>query len=358
MKLLVLVQNYPSKDSHNRMYVHVRNKYYVKNNIDVTVLNFSSKENYVYDDIKVITLDYFKKNKKEYDILCLHAPNIKNHYKFLNKYGYLFKKYVFFFHGQEILKWNKDYPEEYSFKKKNIVKKIFRNFYDELKFILWRKKIKKIIDRSYLIFVSNYLFKKFLKYIKIDLNLINKHYSIINNPVGEIFENNNYDYESKKEFDFITIRGEGLDHSKYGIDIVTNLANKNPNYKFLVIGSGNYYNFNKKPKNITFKNEILTHEDIIKYANKAKYALMPTKQDTQGVLSCELVTFGIPLITSDIEITNEIFNNFSNVYLIKNFDIISLDNLLKTINYKKTKTKKYFYEYTTKNEIKIIKELL
>ena len=41
-KILVLVQNYPDNDGGVAlMYVHVRNKYYIQHDIDVTVLNFS-----------------------------------------------------------------------------------------------------------------------------------------------------------------------------------------------------------------------------------------------------------------------------------------------------------------------------
>ena len=42
-KILVLVQDYPNNNGGVAlMYVHVRNKYYIQHNIDVTVLNFSS----------------------------------------------------------------------------------------------------------------------------------------------------------------------------------------------------------------------------------------------------------------------------------------------------------------------------
>lgn len=357
MKILELVQNYPSKTSHNRMYIHVRNKYYIQNDIDVTVLNFSAKENYTYDGINVITLDYYKKNKESYNILCMHAPNIKNHYRFLNKYNKLFNKIVFFFHGQEILKWNKDYPKEYSFKKKSIISKLFRNIYDYIKIILWKNKIKKLINKSHLVFVSNYLFNKFKNYSKIDMNIIKDHYSIINNSVGELFELNNYDKKTNKEYDFITIRGEALDESKYGIDIVTRLAFNNPKFKFLVIGKGNYYKYNKKPENIEFINDILTHEEIIKYVNKSKYALMPTKHDTQGVLTSELITFSIPTITSNLDVCIEMFNDFDNVVLIDNYKDNDLDKIISKFSLGFKKNTKFYRINTMQKEIDLFKEL-
>lgn len=44
------------------MYVHVRNKYYIQHGIDVTVLSFATKTDYVIDNIRVITeATYLKK---------------------------------------------------------------------------------------------------------------------------------------------------------------------------------------------------------------------------------------------------------------------------------------------------------
>lgn len=51
-KILVLVQDYPNNNGGVAlMYVHVRNKYYIQHNIDVTVLNFSSVDDYVIDEL-------------------------------------------------------------------------------------------------------------------------------------------------------------------------------------------------------------------------------------------------------------------------------------------------------------------
>ena len=53
--ILVLVQDYPNNSGGVvLMYVHVRNKYYIQHDIDVTVLNFSSSDDYIIDNIKVI----------------------------------------------------------------------------------------------------------------------------------------------------------------------------------------------------------------------------------------------------------------------------------------------------------------
>ena len=99
MKVLVLVEDYPSNTSKILMYVHVRNKYYMKKGMEVTVLSFKAKAKYNIDGINVITLKDYKANKEKYKdyILILHAANLKHHYIFLKKYNENFNKIVFFF---------------------------------------------------------------------------------------------------------------------------------------------------------------------------------------------------------------------------------------------------------------------
>lgn len=356
MKVLVLATDYPSDSGHEMMYVHVRNKYYQKNGINVVVLNFKAKKDYEYEQISVITLDTYKKSNIKFDVLISHASNVRNHYIFLKKYENRFKKIVFFYHGHEILKLNEVYPSEYFWVKRNFIKKIFQNLYDSFKFFVWRRELKKIINKSELIFVSNWLYHRFLYYVHLNPKYLENHVHIINNSVGETFEKNSYDIKCKKIYDFITIRGSALDKGKYGIDIVTNLALSNPNLKFLVIGVGEFYNHVNKPENIIFINRYLKHEKMLDYVNKSKCALFPTKQDTQGVMTCEMATYGIPTITSDIEVCREIFNDFSNVQLIKNDCAVKLDGILSDLCKKKPycKNERYFAKNTIKKEIDII----
>ena len=61
MKVIVLTAFYPIPNgTHERMFVHVRNLYYKSQGVDVTVLNFDSLNDYVIDQIRVITLKTFK----------------------------------------------------------------------------------------------------------------------------------------------------------------------------------------------------------------------------------------------------------------------------------------------------------
>lgn len=66
---------------------------------------------------------------------------------------------------------------------------------------------------------------------------------------------------------------------------------------------------------------------------------MLTRRDTQGVMSCELVTYGIPLIMSDLPVCREIFGKIPSVAFInderksENFSQIYV-NILKKVGQK------------------------
>lgn len=364
MKVLVLVAAYSKpKENSTHFFVQARNIYYKDRGIDVTVLNFSAKENYTVDNINVITLNEYKRNKEKYncDLLISHAPNLRNHYIFLKKYEKNFKKLVFFFHGHEVLYCNKVYSKPYNYvKDANFIKKSIRNMYDIIKLYVWRKYFTKLSYKSHFIFVSNWMFDQFLKWTKIKPQVLKNRYSITYNCVGRKFEEENYNYKSPKEYDFITIRSN-LDGSKYSIDIVNRLAENNPNYKFLVVGKGQFFKYNKKANNIELIENIVNHKEIIQLLNKSRCALMPTRTDAQGLMMCEMATFGIPVITSDIPVCHEVLDEFKNVKLINNDDTkLKLDGILKrlTSELPYEKNNKYFSDSTSEKEIEVFKDFI
>ncbi len=360
-KILVLVQNYPNNNGGVAlMYVHVRNKYYIKHNIDVTVLNFSSSNDYIIDNIKVITEDTYKKEYVKYDVVVSHAANIKNHYRFLKKYDDKFEHMIFFFHGHEVLMVNEVYPKPYDYMKKNNWLRIqAQNCYDRFKLSLWHKYYKKIAYKSDFIFVSNWLYNKFQKYVKLSADDLKENIHIINNSVGKVFEENSYNYDSEKKYDFITIRSY-MDDSKYCIDLVDELAIKYPEYRFLIIGRGKYYKIHKIPSNVVWIDKFLSHDEIMIYINQSQCGLLLTREDTQGVMTCELAEYGIPVITSDIAVCEEICGDLCNVSRIQNkIEKVDLKNVYEKLieNEPYKKQGKFSYDNTVIKEEKIIKEV-
>lgn len=364
MKILVLATDYSRPDGYiSSHYIHSRNKLYKEQGIEVSVLSFASKKDYEFQGIKVYSYKTYKDKLKNirYDILLSHAPNLRNHYRFLKRYGGKFNDIVFYFHGHEVLKTSQIYPKPYVFnKKQNILKKTIRDLYDMFKLKIWGKYFEKIAYKSQFIFVSNWMYEMFIKFVKIDPNLIANQKHIIYNCVGKQFENMKYEQLLEKKYDFVTIRGN-LDGSKYGIDIVTKIAENNSQYKFCIVGKGIFFNYNDKPDNLEWIDKNLDHEEIIEYLNKSKCALLPTRADAQGVMACEMATFGIPLITSNIDICKEVFEGFENVAFIDNNDKnMDIKSTLKEISVKKniSKNEKYFSKNTVDKEIELFWEIL
>src|SRR5699024_5104295 len=96
---------------------------------------------------------------------------------------------------------------------------IKRRIYDQLKLLFWKNYFSNNAQKSHFVFVSEWMYRMFLKFVKVDPKLIDDRSSIIYNCVGNNFEKYSYDENAAKKYDFITIRNH-LDGSKYCIDVV------------------------------------------------------------------------------------------------------------------------------------------
>lgn len=139
------------------------------------------------------------------------------------------------------------------------------------------------------------------------------------------------------------------------MDLIVDIAENNIDRKFLIIGKGSYFEHRKLPDNIALINDTFSHGDLLGFINQARYALMPTRRDSQGVMSCELATFGIPLITSDLEVCKEMFSDFTNVALLNNEDMTQ--NIRKIELKSGNQNKKFYKENTIYKEIELLNRL-
>lgn len=363
MKLLIAVAQYtkPNKNPSHR-YIQTRNEYYKEQGLDVTVLNFGATFDYTIDGIKVISVSTYlsKYIDAKFDLLVCHAPNLKDHYLFLKRYQNRFPKLVFFFHGHEVLRTSKVYSKPYPFVKSPLYMRTAQDVYDILKLYIWRKYYPKLIFKSHFVFVSKWMYDEFIKWTRISPEILNKHMSITYNSVGRFFESSCYKKSNFHKYDFLTIRSR-LDGSKYSIDIVTRLAKQNKQYKFCIVGKGDYFKYNIKPDNITLIHEYLTHEQIIHLLNEAACALMPTRTDSQGLMACEMATYGMPVITSNIPVCHEIFDGFENVAYIDNDDYnINLTEVYARVSdgVPFAKNPKYFAKNTSAKEIELFYKIM
>ena len=300
------------------MYVHVRCQAYVKAGIDLDVLNLSAKKTDVVDGIHVLTLnDYLNQPFDLYDVLIVHAANIRQHYRFVRTYGSRFARYIFFFHGHEVLKISKVYPRDYPYMRKNWAKILAQDVYDTYKLRTWRNFFIRNAGKTDFVFVSKWMRDEFIKWTNVPLELLQGRSRIIYNSVHRVFEENRWDPDIPKEYDFITIRGN-WDGAKYGVDIVNNLAKNNPELRFLLVGKGQFFDHYQKAENLVLLEQHLQPQDMLEYLNKSRCALMPTRTDAQGLMMCEMASYGMPLIASDIPVCMEVFEGFDNVIHIEN----------------------------------------
>lgn len=356
-RVLVLVTDYPGqgrKESHR--FVHVRDLHYQDDGIDVTVLNFAAQEDYVYEGIRVICLGSYEKAPQSYDVLIAHQPNLRNHYRFLKKYGDRAPRHLLFFHGHEVRRFRQAYPKPYPYAAGSRLKVMARDGYDLLKLAVWRRYIPRTLSKTELVFVSRSMLEEFLRYTKLELETLEGRYHIIANCVGKPFEEGVYDPAGEKTFDMVTIRSD-LDNSTYCMDVICRLAAQTPSARFLVVGKGKYFLHHEKPANLVWEDRTLDHGQIIQTLQKARCALMPTRADSQGLMTCEMATFGIPVITSDIPVCHEILDDFGNVAMISNQDFRGdLMTILEPLERRLpvAKTDAYFRANTTAREVALI----
>lgn len=321
-KILVLVQSYPSKERiYNMSFVHSRNKEYLKLDIELDVLNFSTKSNYEYEGVSVYTEKSIK-NLSQYDAVVSHAPNLKNHIRFLMSHFSDIKKIVFVFHGHEILYYNSYYPTEYQWE---ISKGNLRNIYDFIK--IQTLKIFFNFKKVSSIYVSDWMKQEAYKCMK-NNNSLSFKYEVINNSINTAFIQKKYNYIDHSDCgDFVTIRP--LDHSKYAVDLVVNLANNNPQFTFDIYGKGRFFEYYDCPPNVRVFDKFIEQKNIPNLLNSYKAAIMPTRLDAQGVMMCEMASYGIPMIISDLPVCREMLSNFSNCLFVRNelFDETDIGNL-------------------------------
>lgn len=355
-KILVACVDYPTHDNRSLQYVHARNKEYLKAGMHVEVLNFSIEKDYVYEGIIVRSLNAVKKDINTYHkyVLVCHAPNIRNHYKFVKAYGTFFRGIVFIFHGHEIVEQLKVYPKPYEFKKELLVKRVVISIYDKFKIRIWKRYFHDTNKTSKLVFVSDFLLKEFQQNMKFKQNDLMNRAVVINNGVGSVFEKKKYDSNCKKKYDYITIRSD-IDSSVYCIDLLCKIAMKNSDKKFLLIGKGDFFKYNQCPNNLSHINRSMPQKELLSYINSSRTALMPTRRDSQGVMSCELATFGINLITSNLEVCHEMFDLFDNVIMLSDSEMMnSLSE--NTVFHKCTNINKKFYACNTaQKEIELLR---
>jgi glycosyltransferase involved in cell wall biosynthesis len=357
-KLLVICQNYPSPENpFSQPFIHYRLKEYLSH-FSVSVLSFGSRKDYKYEEVCVFTEKSIREmlNTNCYDLVISHAPNIRNHQRFLTMNIFKFKKILFIFHGYEVIDIHKriynqkthyDFPTKYS---------LLSKFYHRIKLpltCLFFKFINSLINCCF-VFVSESLHVEAKEDLGCHLFYKDINTFIINNPISFDFQNTCYN--PTPIFDYVCVRP--FSDPKYGVDIFIKLAENHPHRSFHLYGSGQLPTLKQVPTNLKIIEHFLKAEELIALLNNYHVAILPTRWDSQGVLACEIAATGMPLFTSDLSVCKEILGNFENVKFYKNeiFHSINLDN--EHPGHFKEKQSLFSHANTTHKEIRLVNSLL
>ncbi len=315
-KILLLTPLYPSADNlYACGFVHTRVKEYQKNGIDVEVIcvsDYNAMGHYVFDGIDVYRTGYTQLRAilmfRKYDAILVHFFDEKiAHYL---ETGYIKNTPVILWnHGADILYW--DYKELYTpyfmndFK---ITKEMTKAYKKRDEYVA------KLANREnyYWIFVSNDEKQKAEEMHNIKF----KNAIVIPNMINsEIFAYKDKNLNSRKNI-FMIRRFDNT--KKYAIDIavltILELSRREcfKELNFYICGEGNYFNELVLPirkfENVHLIHNFLSHEQIKKYHDLCGIALFPTRQDTQGVSALEAASSGLAVVTSDLPVLHEYFD--------------------------------------------------
>lgn len=363
MNITVLTEEYPSSQRrYANAYVHTRSLWYAKVGHYVNVISFRASRSYVVDAIPVSTPDACDLDKS--DVLVAHAPNVRNQLRFLKHRAARSIPLVLFFHGHEVLTAKDHYPAPYRFDRWGRTKRAAARLYDPLKLIALRSFLlgRSRHENLHLVFVSEWMMREAFRSLDLaasDEAALRSCSHIINNSAHPAFLENEYHPRASLDADCVTIRP--LDQPKYAVDRVFALARNNPELTFHVYGKGRLTSHVEVPKNVTVIEQYFAQEQIPSLLDHYRAALMPTRLDAQGVMACEMATYGIPLVTSDIPVCREMLSMFPRVgfwdHSDARFDLSAEISRLSSELLPEQTRSRYAFDTTVAHELSLIESL-
>jgi len=345
-KFLVIVLNYPNENNiYGGMYIHSRVKGYIEKGLNVEVFSFnnnlfcnnSKHEFYNYESVfvEVGNLDKLKKKieNNRYEKILIHY----SYWKVLREVRKINLEIpiIAWFHGFEIIGW---YRRLYNFR----MSRIF-NFFGYVVFNSLQRFFLHMFfkDDCHLevVFVSKWLAEVALKDTHIKKRNIS--YSVISNPVDDKM----FKYNEKKEEDRLNIFTlKSFDSRNYANDITARVILKLSKKKyfndltFTICGKGRLWNKETKKlklfSNVILRNRFFSHSEIVDLHKNNGVVLMPSRQDTQGLSTCEAMSSGLVPISSNNSAIPE-FVSSRGGYLCENVDEIV--DVIEDIYYDKNK---------------------
>ena len=312
MKYLVVSPGYPSEtDPYSNAFVHERVKRYIEAGLNVEVYSvsrklFSPKKNgasYHYNYIHVEQGNVAELKQKirsgQYEKILVHFGFelvVSAAVKAVPK-----TPLIIWFHGVDSIGW---YRRMYNLQLRNAVK--FAGYIPIN--ILQRFSLRRILvhhgDRIHCIFVSEWLKQIAEK----DMHCVGriKHASVIPNIVND----ETFPYRPKDPEDRLNILSiRSFASKKYANDqtvkAIQALTSK-PYFgelTFRICGDGRLWDSTVKPlkqyPNVHLMRRFFSHDQIVELHSRHGVMLMPSRQDTHGISTCEGMSSGLVPITSN-----------------------------------------------------------
>lgn len=320
MKLLVICQEYPSDQNRSvSSFAHSRNCYYEQLGHEVSVLSFSARQPYKIDGIHVAPEYCFSGALAKFDAWIIHMPNVRNALRFLIKNRCDLKRLAMIIHGHEFTAWQSEVPQYFPFLA-SVRGRAWHNFlklYDWLKLRVWNLYFRtRMGAHTKIVFVSSFMQILAEKHIGISFDRLKIDYRVIHNPIHRAFVDQNYRVSEQPLADFVTLRP--FDEPKYGVDLLVEIAKRHPQFTFHLYGRGHYFDKVSPPPNLKVLRGVFPADELPGLLNQYRAAILPTRWDSQGVLMCEVASFGMPLWVSDIQICQQMVSRFENVRFFSN----------------------------------------
>ena len=315
-KILLISPGYPSPDNlYSCGFVHARVKEYLKSGLDIeiaSVYNFNSMSHYEIEGVQVYRTPYNQLRSilmsRKYDAILVHFLDEKLAY-YLDTSYIKDTPIILWNHGADILYWkHEEFNAKYFEDKCELSEEDENNYRERDKYI--QKFAKQ--DNIYWVFVSESEKREAEEIHKITF----KNSVVIPNIInGEIFSYKSKAPELRKKI-FMIRRFDNI--KKYAIDIAVQTIlelSKRPFFndlEFFICGEGEYHSKLVEPlrefKNVNIINNFLNHKQIKEYHDKCGIGLFPTRQDIQGVSALEAASSGLVVVTSDLDVIHEYFD--------------------------------------------------
>ncbi len=312
MRYLLVTPGYPSESKkYNNAFVHARVKQYIKAGLEVDIFSYSKSyfakpgngKRYKWENVEVECGNLNELSQKlrtqKYDKILMHFAIHGAVKRVLTVAAGT--PVIIWCHGVDVISWRR---RMYNLRIKNIVKFCGYAVLNTIQRMYIHRAVMKYGNLITFVFVSNWLKNCAQRDLWLSERLTN--FRIIPNIIDEV----TFQYKQKEEVDRLKILSiRSFDFKKYANDLTVKavkiLSDKDyfNELEFTICGKGRLWDRTTAPlkqySNVELINQFFSHDEIVDLHAKNGIMLMPSRQDTQGVSTCEGMSSGLVPISSN-----------------------------------------------------------